>query len=104
MRLKLTILLLKSQLGTSSGFKSQYARLQKNPQANKAIQRLADGTLKIGDKNVKKIRGMKTVYEAKTKNTRVYFQVDDNGIVQVLLPALKTDQKKSIKLLQTYFN
>lgn len=68
------------------------------------MEKLADGSLKIGDKNVKKIKGMKTIFEAISKDTRVYFKMAVDGkTVQVILPALKTDQKKSIKLLKKYF-
>ena len=95
-----------SLLGTSSGFKAQYKNLKKNSiahkQATDSIERLAAGSLKIGDKNVRKIRGMKNIYEAKSKSARVYFQINGDT-VQIILPALKTDQKQSIKLLKKYF-
>jgi hypothetical protein len=71
-------------------------------QGMSSIRKLAEGSLKIGDKNVRKIRGMKKIYEAKTKYARVYFQMKGNT-VQIILPALKTDQKQSIKLLKKYF-
>ena len=31
------------------------------------IRKLAEGSLKIGDRNVRKITGMNKIYEAKTK-------------------------------------
>ena len=95
-----------SLLGTSSGFKAQYKNLKKDSIAHKqgmaSIRKLAEGSLKIGDKNVRKITGMKNIYEAKTKYARVYFQMKGDT-VQIILPALKTDQKQSIKLLKKYF-
>ena len=95
-----------SLLGTSSGFKAQYKNLKKDSIAHKqavsSIRKLAEGSLKIGDKNVRKIKGMKKIYEAKTKYVRVYFQMKGDT-VQIILPALKTDQKQSIKLLKKYF-
>jgi putative component of toxin-antitoxin plasmid stabilization module len=95
-----------SLLGTSSGFKSQYKKLKKDSTANKqaasSIKKLAEGSLKIGDNNVIKITGMKKVYEAKTKYAKVYFQMDGDT-VQIILAALKTDQKQSINLLKKYF-
>lgn len=45
---------------------------------------------------------MKNIYEAKSKYARVYFQINDDT-VQIILPALKIDQKQSIKLLKKYF-
>ena len=95
-----------SLLGTSSGFKAQYKNLKKNSiahkQATASIEKLAAGSLKIGDKNIRKIRGMKNIYEAKSKYARVYFQINGDT-VQIILPALKIDQKQSIKLLKKYF-
>ena len=95
-----------SLMGTSSGFKAQYKNLKKDSIAHKqgmaSIRKLAGGSLKIGDKNVRKITGMKKIYEAKTKYARVYFQMKGDT-VQIILPALKTDQKQSIKLLKKYF-
>jgi hypothetical protein len=92
----------KSLLGTFSGFKAQYKNLKKDSIAHKqgmaSIRKLAEGSLKIGDRNVRKITGMKKIYEAKTKYARVYFQMKGDT-VQIILPALKTDQKQSIKLL-----
>lgn len=97
---------LESLLGTSSGFKAQYKNLKKNSiphkQAMASIEKLAAGSLKIGDKNIRKIRGMKNIYEAKSKYARVYFQINGDT-VQIILPALKIDQKQSIKLLKKYF-
>lgn len=64
-------------MGTSSGFKAQYKNLKKDSIAHKqgmaSIRKLAEGSLKIGDKNARKITGMKNIYEAKTKYARVYF-------------------------------
>ena len=95
-----------SLLNTFSGLRTQYKKLQKNPKANKqassTIKKLANGSLKIGDKNVKKIQGLKNVYEAKSKDVRVYFQMDGNT-VQIIAPCLKVDQRKSIELLKKYF-
>lgn len=86
-----------SLLGTSSGFKAQYKNLKKNSiahkQATASIEKLAAGSLKIGDKNIRKIRGMKNIYEAKSKYARVYFQINGDT-VQTILPALKIDQKE----------
>lgn len=62
----------------------------------------SDFNKKIGDKNVKKIQGLKNVYEAKSKDVRVYFQMDGNT-VQIIAPCLKVDQRKSIELLKKYF-
>lgn len=97
---------IESLLGTSSGFKAQYKNLKKNSiahkQATASIEKLAAGSLKIGDKNIRKIRGMKNIYEAKSKYARVYFQINGDT-VQIILPALKIDQKQSIKLLKKYF-
>jgi hypothetical protein len=36
-------------------------------QGMSSIRKLAEGSLKIGDKNVRKIRGMKKIYEAKNE-------------------------------------
>lgn len=86
-----------SLLDTSSNFKSQYKKLKKDYRAHKqamaSIEKLAAGSLEIGDKNIRKITGMKTISEAKTKDAKVYFQT--NGAkIQITLPALKTDLKK----------
>ena len=101
-----SIVPLESLLGTSSGFKAQYKNLKKNSRAHKqamdSIEKLAEGSLKIGNKNIRKIRGMKNIYEAKSKYARVYFQINGDT-VQIILPALKVDQKQSIKLLKKYF-
>ena len=95
-----------SLLGISSGFKAQYKNLKKNSiahkQATASIEKLAAGSLKIGDKNIRKIRGMKNIYEAKSKYARVYFQINGDT-VQIILPALKIDQKQSLKPLKKYF-
>ncbi len=95
-----------SLLGTSSGFKAQYKNLKKDYIAHKqgmaSIRKLGEVSLKIGDRNVRKITGMKKIYEAKTKYAGVYFQMKGDT-VQIILPALKTDQKQSIKLLKKYF-
>ena len=75
---------LESLVGISSGFKSQYERLQKNPRANKqaaaSMRKLAEGKLKIGDKNVRKLTTL-----------------------QIILPALKSDQLSSINLIKMYY-
>jgi hypothetical protein len=101
-----SVIPVESLLGTSSGFKAQYKSLKKDSIAHKqgmsSIKKLAEGSLKIGDRNVRKIAGMKNIYEAKTKYARVYFQMKGDN-VQIILPALKPDQKQSIKLLKKYF-
>lgn len=58
--------------------------------------------MKIGDKNVRKIRDIKKIYETKSKSARVYCQMKGDT-VQIILLALKTDQKQDIKLLKKYF-
>ena len=45
---------------------------------------------------------MKTIYEAKLQNIRVYFRKNDDTI-EIIAPCLKMDQKNSIKLLKKYF-
>lgn len=101
-----SIVPVESLLGTSSGLKSQYKNVKKDSiaskQAAEAIRKLSDGTLKIGDKNVKKLRGMKTVFEVKADDVRVYFRMDGD-IVQIIAPCFKKVQTKSIKLLKKYF-
>lgn len=82
--LKGSVVPVESLLGTSSGFKAQYKNLKKDSIAHKqgmaSIRKLAEGSLKIGDKNVRKITGMKNIYEAKTKYARVYFQMKGDTV------------------------
>ena len=48
------------------------------------------------------IISFQNIYEAKSKYARVYFQ-KNGDTVQIILPALKLDQKQSIQLLKKYF-
>ena len=86
-----SVVSVESLLGTSSGFKAQYKNLKKNSiahkQATASIEKLAAGSLKIGDKNIRKIRGMKNIYEAKSKYARVYFQINGDT-VQIILQSI----------------
>ena len=93
-----------SIMSTYPGLKTQYTKLQKNEKATKQastlIKKLANGSLKIGSKDVRKIHTVKKkkIYEAKSKDVRVYFRMKGKT-VEIIAPCLKTDQKSSIKLL-----
>lgn len=53
-------------------------------------------------KNIKKIKGMKSVFEARQGNVRVYFQ-KEGDLVKIIAPCLKRDQSQSIRLLKESF-
>lgn len=88
------------------GLARKYKNLQKNEKATKQaatlIKKLANGSMKIGSKNIRKIQGMKKIYEAQSKDVRVYFRMKGET-VEIIGPCLKTDQTDSIKLLKKYF-
>ena len=82
----------------SSGLKAQHNRLLTNKKsainAANAIKKLANGTMK----DIKKVQGMKTVFEARQSKVRVYF-TKDGDTIQILAPCLKSDQVKVLDFL-----
>ena len=91
-----------SIMGTVPSLKAQYEKLLTNKEsakrAAKAIKKVATGSMK----DVKKIKGMKSVFEGRHGNVRVYFQKKDD-IVKIIAVCLKRDQDKSIQLLKENF-
>ena len=83
-----------SVMETYSGLKKQYKKFQKNEKASKQastlIKKLANGSMKISSKNVRKIKRLKKIYEAKSKDVRVYFRMEDKT-VEIFVPCLKMD-------------
>ena len=63
-----------------------------------AIKKLANGTMK----DIKKVQGMKTVFEAKLQNVPVFFRKNGDTL-EIIAPCLKTDQTDNVKLLKKYF-
>lgn len=88
--------------GTVPSLKAQYKNLLTNKKsaerAAKAIKKVATGTMK----DVKKIKGMKSVFKGRDGNVRLYFQKEDD-IVKIIAVCLKRDQDKSIRLLKENF-
>ncbi len=77
-------------MGTVPGLKAQYEKLLRKKQsalnASNAIKKAANGTTK----DVKKLKGIKTVFEARQGDVRFYYQ-KDGETVKIIVPCLKKD-------------
>ena len=91
-----------SIMGTVPGLKAQYDKLLTNEEsarnATNAIKKLATGRMS----DIKKIKGMKSVFEARRGDVRVYFQ-KEGYLVKIIAPCLKKDQDKSLRLFKGSF-
>ena len=86
-------------MGTVPGLKAQYNKLLTNEKsarnAANPIEKLATGRMN----DIKKIKGTKTVFEARLGDVRVYFQ-KEGDLVKIIAPCLKKDQDKSLRIIK----
>lgn len=103
-----SIVPVESIMGNYSSLRKQYQKLQKsdnyNKQASSLIRKLTNGALTPQSKDVKRIEGIRKskIYEARSKNVRVYFRMEEKT-VKIIAPCLKKDQGKDISQLKKYF-